>query len=368
VSSRDKWSDVNPAPGVYDWTTSFDGWMARAQSGGEDVLYTLYYTPVWASSRALGICTVLGPGGCYPPDDLNADGSGTDQHFKDFVAALINHVGPGKIKYLEVWNEPNITTEWAGTTAQLVRMTQDAASVAKGIDPNVLIVSPAETGEGGGLFVQMNWLDGFFAAGGGQYIDVVAFHGYPYGHPEDVIPRIGNTQTVMLNHGQQGKPIFDTEGSWGVFSNLTDPDLQAAFTGRYYLVQISKGINRLYWFAWDTTNTGDFYVLGTSNSLNKAGVAYQQIHQWMVGATPSGPCASSGTVWTCTFTRPNGYQATAVWDTSQTCSSGVCTTSTYAVPAGFIQHRDLSGNLTTITASQAPIGLKPILLESSTAW
>jgi hypothetical protein len=280
----------------------------------------------------------------------------------------MNHVGRGKIKYLEVWNEPNITTEWAGTTAQLVRMTQDAASVAKGIDPKVLIVGPAETGEGGGLFVKMNWLDGFLAAGGGQYIDVVAFHGYPYGHPEDVIPRIGNTQTVMLNHGQQGKPIFDTEGSWGVFSNLTDPDLQAAFTGRYYLVQISKGINRLYWFAWDTTNTGDFYVLGTSNTLNKSGVAYQQIHQWMVGATPSGPCASSGTVWTCTFTRPNGYQATAVWDTSQTCSSGVCTTSTYAVPTGFIQYRDLSGNLTTITASQAPIGLKPILLESSTAF
>jgi putative Ig domain-containing protein/putative glycosyl hydrolase len=369
VSSQDKWSDINTSAGVFDWASSFDGWMAEAQAGGEDVMYTLYYTPGWASSAPSGACTVLGVGGCYPPADLNADGSGTDQHFKDFVAALMHHVGPGKIKYLEVWNEPNITTEWAGTTAQLVRMTQDASSVAKAIDPNVQIVGPSETGDGGGLFLKMNWLDGFFAAGGGAYIDVVGFHGYPYtGNPEEIIGRIGNMQTVMANYGQQGKPIFDTEGSWGVTNNLSDGDLQAAFTGRFYLVHIAQGVSRLYWFAWDTPNTGDFYLPSTSNTLTKAGVAYQQIRQWTLGATPAAACASSGTIWTCSFTRANAYQAIAVWDTSNTCSNGVCTTGLYSVPPGMIQYRDLTGKLTSITGTSASIGLKPILLENSSAW
>ena len=369
VSSQSKWSDINTSPGVFDWASSFDGWMAQAQSGGEDVLYTLYYTPSWASSNPTGTCTALGPGGCYPPTDLNADGSGTDQHFKDFVAALMHHVEPGKIKYLEVWNEPNITTEWGGTTEQLVRMAQDATSVAKAIDPQVQIVGPAETGDGGGLFVKMNWLDGFFAAGGGAYIDVVGFHGYPYtGNPEEIISRIGNMRTVMANYGQQNKPTFDTEGSWGVSSNLTDPDLQAAFTGRFYLVHITQGVSRLYWFTWDTPNTGDFYVPGTSNTLTKAGVAYQQIRQWMLGATSSAACTSSGTIWTCSFTRASGYQAIAVWDTSKTCTNGVCTTGSYAVPPGMIQYRDLTGKLTTITGTNVPIGLKPILLENSSAF
>jgi putative glycosyl hydrolase len=369
VSSLNRWADINTAPGVYDWTTSFDGWMAEAQAGGEDVLYTLYYTPSWTSSVPAGACTSLGGGGCYPPADLNADGTGSDQSFKDFVTALMKHVGPGKIKYLEVWNEPNITTEWAGTTAQLVRMTQDAATVAKAIDPSVQIVSPAETGDGGGLFLQMNWLDGFLAAGGGSSIDVVGFHGYPYtGTPEQMTTRISNMQTVMANHGLQNKPIFDTEGSWGVTNNLTDGDLQAAFTGRFYLVQIAQGVSRFYWFAWDTPNTGDFYVLGTANTLTKAGVAYEQIHQWMVGATPSAACSSSGTIWTCSFTRANAYQAIAVWDSAQTCGAGVCTTASYAVPPGMIQYRDLSGNLTPITAATLPLGLKPILLENSSAW
>jgi len=368
LSSGVKWSDINTARGVYDWPR-LDTWLAKAEAAGQDVLYTVYYTPAWASSQPSGACTngQLGAGGCYPPVDLNADGTGTNQNFRDFISALMNHVGTGKIKYLEIWNEPNITGEWAGTTPQLVRMAQDAGAVAKAIDSNVQIVGPAETGDGTGLHgLQMNLLNVFLSSGGGNYVDVIALHGYVV-NPEDVSTRLANVRSAMAAYGQQNKPIFDTEGSWGVFSNLTDQDLQAAFAGRYFLVQISAGVSRLYWFGWDMTNTGDFYNPST-HALTKAGIANQQIYQWMIGASPAGNCSASGTVWTCNYTRSNGYAAMAVWDSSQTCTSGVCTTSLFAVPPQFVQYRDLTGKLSPVTSSQIPISLKPLLFETSSAW
>jgi hypothetical protein len=363
LGSAIKWSDVNPAQHVYNWS-SLDGWISTAQAAGQDVLYTVYYTPAWASSDPSGTCTSghLDPGGCYPPNDLNDDGSGTNQHFQDFLTALMNHVGPGKIRYLEIWNEPNITTEWLGTNAQLVRMAKDAAAIAKTIDPQILLISPAETGDGKGG-TSMNWLAGFLAAGGGQYVDIIGFHGYAT-NPEDVATRIDSTRTVMASYGQQDKPIFDTESSWGM-NQLSDPDQQAAFTGRHYLVQIAKQIARTYWYGWDFASTGDFYSAG---QLTKAGIAYQQIYQWMIDATPVGACSPNGSIWSCNFTRPNGYQAMAVWDTSQTCTNGLCTTRMYTVPTQFTQYRDLDGNLVGLTGTQVPLGLTPILLETHSAW
>ncbi len=359
-----KWSDINTAQGVYDWS-NFDTWLSESETNGQDVLFTVYNTPAWASTNPTASCAAT-VGGCYPPHDLNADGTGTNQHFKDFIGALIKHAGVGKIKYLEIWNEPNITTEWTGTIAQLVRMAQDASTVAKGIDPNILISSPPETGDGK-YSLYMNWLGTFLAAGGGQYVDTIDFHGYAYHTAEDIVTRIINLRVMTTAYGQQNKPIFDTEGSWGVFSKMTDPDQQAAFVARHFLLQIAQQVNRFYFFGWDYGNTGDLYSSSTGK-LNSSGVAYQQIYQWTLGAIPTAPCAYNGTVWTCSFTRSNGYQALAVWNPSETCTNGLCTTKEFTLPIGYVQYRNISGTLTPITGTQLPVGLKPVLLENKSAW
>jgi putative Ig domain-containing protein/cellulase (glycosyl hydrolase family 5) len=357
-----EWADINTADGVYDWSI-FDIWMAKAQANGQDVMFTIYQTPSWASSNTSAVCVKVG-GGCAPPRDLNADGTGTNQYFKDFVSALIKHAGAGKIKYLEVWNEANITTEWTGTQAQLVRMAQDASAVAKAIDSKILVGTPSETGDGSGL--QMNFLAGFLAAGGGQYVDFLTFHGY-LSIAEDIAIRIDNLRGVATTYGQGNKPVFDSEGSWGAASKMTDPDAEAAFTARHYLIQIAKLVNRFYYFGWDMHGTGDLYDY-TSGKLTLAGIAYKQIYQWTVGAVPQGPCTASGTVWSCAFTRSNGYKSLAVWDTAQSCKKSICTTSLYAVPTQYIQYRDINGNLNPVTGTYTSIGAKPIFLENMSAW
>ena len=378
------WADLNPSSGTYDWS-HLDPWIAKAQAGGQDIMFTLLGTPSWASSRGVNSsnpdnnCSYLasdGPGVCDPPDDLNADGSGTDQHWKDFLSAIINHVGPGTVKYWEIWNEWNIADQWNGTQPEMLRLAQDAQAVLKAADPNALLTSPSVVDAD---VSAKNWLLSYLQAGGGQYADIIAVHGYVQTPltvcpsscpvPETVGTVLDHAREVMAATGLQNKPLFDTEGSWGVSSQMTDPDQQVEFTGRFYLIQLggtaaSAGFDKFYWFGWDYTNTGGFYDPNTGD-LTPAGVAYQQIYNWSIGAAMS-RCAPSGTQWSCGFTRSGGYQAEAIWDTSQNCSQGTCSTLNLVVDPNYVQYRDLTGKVTAIVNNTVPVGGKPILLESQT--
>lgn len=376
------WADINPAEGKYDWKL-LDPWIAKARAGGQDIMYTLFVTPTWASSRGARsanpdtACVLVeknGPGTCDPPDDLNADGTGSNQHWKDFVTAMINHVGPGTVKYWEVWNEWNIAIEWNGTRAQMLRMAQDAYTILKAADPNAMVTSPSVVNTS---LAAKTWLLPYFQAGGGQYADVIAVHGYT-SNPHTVCPQscptpegiatiLDNTRAVMQATGQQNKPLFDTEGSWGVSSRMTDRQQQVEFTGRFYLIHLggtaaSAGFDKFYWFGWDYTNTGGFYDPET-RLITPAGVAYQQLYNWTVDAVMS-RCAPSGTRWSCGLTRTGGYEAEAIWDTSQTCANNSCTALAMTVDPKYVQYRDLSGQVTQIVNNSVPVGGKPILLEN----
>ena len=132
---------------------------------------------------------------------------------------------------------------------------------------------------------------------------------------------------------------------------------------RHYLLQWSLGVSTYAWYDWENNNGSWQWgqMWDPTNGLNAAGVAYQQLYNWMVGATMSQPYTATGSVYTCGFTRPGGYQALAVWNTNR------ASTSTYTVPSGYVQYRDLAGGLYSISGTTVTIGIKPILLENSNA-
>ncbi len=325
--TQTSWATTNTSSGVYDWT-SLDFRVNQALTNKVDVLYDFARTPAWAqcannnpqcgSADTTITCAYAmipppegGPGECFPPNDLNKDGSGPNQHWIDWVTAVVTRY-KGKISYYEIWNEPNNTAMWQGTNAQLVRLAGDARCIIVG--------------------------------------------------DKGCNPQSTYSQTKI------DPPVFDTEGSWGAsggISSISDPDQQAAFTARYLLVQQSAGIQRLYWYGWDLAS-GNGTLWTSSSGLTLAGVAYQQTELWVSGATLTAPgCAANGSVWTCAYTRSGGYQALVVWDASQTCSNGSCTTSTFTLPSSpqFTQYQDLAGNTHAVSGTVA-IGAKPILLET----
>jgi len=392
------WALVSTANGVYDWTL-LDQRLADAKAHGVDVLYDLARTPLWAQCGPSTTSPCIqtsgcayagetwggGPGQCYWPADLNSDGTGTNRYWKDWVTAIATHSvnsSGARIHYYEIWNEPNDDGYFRGTVAQLVRMTRDAACIIKGIgsgcttagiDPSALIVTPAPTL--GGMAIN-SWMGDFMAAGGGDVVDVIAFHGYNGANAEKILDVMNGLKTGSLaTYNQTSKPVFDTEFSWGENISFPDLDEHVGFVARSLLLHWSAGVDRVYWYSWDvsgtmwspTTISGcSFPDPSGSGFTCRTAVTFEQLQNWMVGAAGGSGCSATGTVWICTFTRAGGYQALAVWDSAQTCSNGSCTTSKFNVPndVTYLHYRDLAGTVKAIAGSTVPIGYKPILLEN----
>jgi hypothetical protein len=366
------WRDINTADGAYNWTL-FDQWLDDAsQFKVTGVLYTFGATPQWASSNPNDqtCAAAWGPGACDPPKDLNADGSGPDQIWQTYVAAIAGR-SAGRIKYWEIWNEPKNAYYWNGTVAQLVRMAKDARSVILSIDPQAVMLTPPSHGP---------YQTAYFAGGGAEYADVISYHGYTYhsdctGFPrsEDELSMINGVRAVMATYGQSNKPLWDTEVSWGVTSAscFYHSNLQAAYLAQMYMLHWSAGVERVFWYQYNNTENGTLWLANPDpdqrnapGTLLDAGIAYEQVYKWMVGASMDGPCAVNGTTWTCQFTRPGGYVAEAVWDTSQSCNRGVCTTINYNAEPQYTNYTTLYGKNQKILGGKVPIGAKPILLQN----
>lgn len=410
------WSQINTASGVYDWS-GLDTWLSTDQTHGVDVLYNLARTPTWASSVPTdSSCTSAdssGPGQCDPPLDLNADGSGSDDIWIGWVTALAQHSQSNKtgggvgISYYEIWNEWNAAIFWNpanSTTAQLVRMEQDARCVVEGppagkncnpnsafpngtaLDPTAKIVSPAPVSAHAFLDAVAQNLSLYFQTSvngypGGTFSDAIGFHGYvgtgnatsttsvPCPLAEDVNTVLSDMNSTLASYPSitSGKPLFNTEAGWSkaVNEGFTDEDEQAAFLPRYLLLQESGDVSRVYWYLWDAPIDGSLYN-DSAGGATKAATAYGEVLNWSVGATVSKACSANGTVWTCGFTRPS-YAALAVWDAGQDCTSSSCPTTTFAVPSGgYIEYRDVAGNVNSLNgAASVQIGAKPILLETA---
>jgi len=325
ASGATLWSQLNPSPGVYDWKW-LDIALGQSEQHGSQVDFDFYFTPSWASSNRSGSCVMGDNGGCYPPNDLNSDGTGTDQHVKDFITALMDRVGAGRLKYIEIWNEFNISLEWHGTIGQLVRITKDVSTVAKSFDANIRIIGPSATGDCGG-----------------KYIDVISLHGH-IKDPEKIIVRTNSALAQMAKYGQGGKPIFDTEASWPLnwpVNTGIAADLQPGYLFREYLATLSTPTQVMYVYAYDIAKTAHYW----STSLQKVttnGNAYALFYTWLVGSTVTNKCqpqVSGSSTWSCTFEMRDGTKAMAMWNTAVTYPNTVSTT----VPSVFKKYFTLNG-------------------------
>jgi len=312
---------------------------------------------------------------------LNPDGTGTNQHWKDWVTALVTHaisLDPTQyahVRLYEIWNEPNTQGNWRGTPQQLARMTQDAACIIKGtgtgctqpgLDTSALIVGVPYVG---GSVIASNANAYLNTAGASQYVDAVIFHGYST-EPEDLLGYVASLQAV-LSPQDLAKPMYDTEVSWGLTSPITDPDERMGWVAKSMLIHWSAGVQRMFWYAWDGSGTmwSKAQAAGCATPqnggylCNTAG-AYSQMQSWIEGATLANACSADGTVWSCSISRAGGYQGLIVWNTATRCSNGSCATSTFTVDPMYLHYRDLAGNSTQLVGVTVPIGYKPILLEN----
>lgn len=407
--SATRWQQTEASNDVYNFST-LDTYLSLAKGHGlNEMLLTVSGTPQWASSDPTNTeCDYAStaPGSCAAPLLLNADGSGTNQYWRDYIYELVSHVvGLNPATYATVndfgmWNEFTRDTEsWTGTNVQMVRLVQDAKCVltgrgmitATGEACTAANMSVAAVGLAAGATLittpdsvltapEKNSYQAYLQTPGAvDAANVIAVHGYVQtgtccAAAETLVARMTGLRALMPSSAT-GLPIWSTEGSWGQSTpNLPDPDLQAAFVARYYLVGWAQGFSRLYWYAYDSPSWGTLWNANGTNGCNdggsglgcltKAGTAYGQVYSWMAGNRMTTPCASVGTVWSCGLTKANGTQVLAVWDTQRSCSGGSCTYSSYGVDPRYTSYLDLSGPTAhAITGGTVQIGAKPILLQ-----
>ena len=400
----------------YNWEI-LDGWIERAHRHHVDLLYTIGDTPLWAASQPDHRC-LNGPRGprgtCTPPRDLNTRGpcqgplagvTSSDCVFKEFITSLMDHVCSGKapdkdckIRNYSCWNEPNQDAFWSGSYAEMAKLCSDFVETVKSqcqscttIGPEVAAAADVGTKMNGDSRSAAVYFENFLRAAAqyGHLPDVAAFHPYaarlwglnraPFPEtfagsgcrgggggadcPETLLQKIAALRKVMDDNGMRGKPLWSTEGSWGVNLQLPDPDVQAAYVSRWLILQASAGVSRAIWYLYDNGGRprGVGGLWGSEDGLDKAGVAYGQVVRWLTGATFSKPCSAINTVWSCGLTKAGGVQAKIVWDVSR--SYDPSQTFNYRDTSPFTEYRDLAGNTHAISGGTAPIGSEPILLE-----
>jgi hypothetical protein len=364
------WTEIEgTGRGVYNFK-SIDGFVKNAPKNANGVALIdipFGWTPGWAvadqssciknNKTGMVSCTA-------PPDNI--------QDWIDFITEVINHyngVTAPHVAYYEIWNEMSNTKFWTGTPAQMVAMAQAAYPILKQ-DPYSTVFTPSVVWLNG-----VNYMTKYLQAGGNLYADGLTFHGYPsqtgpgytvpVPYPESplstnapIMTMITTFREVADTNGLLGKPIATTEGGWGT-NGVADSDQQIAWITHYEILQagIAAANNLLFqtWYTWGYVQSGDIET--KTGTPTPAGLAYGVVLTWLTGTTPSA-CTETGTIYTCQIATLKQI----VWDTSQNCSSGVCTTAPYNPDPSYLIQEDTTGLKQPIKNNTVNLGIKPLLL------
>jgi beta-glucosidase/6-phospho-beta-glucosidase/beta-galactosidase len=171
------WQDIEqPAKGEYldvkfnksTWE-KYDRLVALANEYDLEIIARLDHPPAW--TRADGDAR----GSFAPPDRF--------EDYGDFVHAVVSRYR-GKVKYYQLWNEPNIYPEWGEqpvNAAEYTRLLKTGYARAKEADPTAVIISAglAQTLEEGPRNVSdITFLKQMYEAGAKDAFDILAVMNY----------------------------------------------------------------------------------------------------------------------------------------------------------------------------------------------
>jgi hypothetical protein len=200
----------------------YDQIVEMAEAQGLELIVRLSTPPAWSRGQGEAV------GSFAPPDNA--------QDFADFVAAVVSRY-QGRIRYYQLWNEPNIYPEWghyAINPEDYVNLLRAGAEAARGADPNVVIIAGALAAT---INLQPNatpdqqslsdliFLQRMYDAGAAPYFDIMAVQGYGlWSGPTDtrMHPRVLNIshhlfiRDLMVKNGDSHKPIWISEMNWNV--------------------------------------------------------------------------------------------------------------------------------------------------------
>ena len=198
----------------------YDNIVDLAEKYKLQIIARLDNPPAWSRAGGDDVGTLA------PPDDFN--------DFGDFVYTIVSRY-KGRIKYYQIWNEPNIYPEWGEQPVDpeaYTELLKIGYTRAKEADPNCVIISGALASTielGPRNLNDFIFLQRMYDAGAKDYFDILAMQGYGlWSGPYDrrMRPRVINfsrplyIRDIMVKNGDEHKPIWISEMNW----NALPPD------------------------------------------------------------------------------------------------------------------------------------------------
>ena len=214
VKSNFGWRDIEGAgKGIFDWSHT-DHIVEMANDENIDLMVRIDHQPAWV-------------GGGYPtngpPDNM--------QDLADFLTALMTRY-KGRIRAIEVWNEPNLAREWGGQVpdpTRYVEMLKVSYAALKAADPNVMVISAglSPTGTWNEDARPDDWyLETMYVLMGSSdnYFDVLGLHapGFKYA------PEMSPDQVAQEPHGQRSFCFRHVEDMRAIMVKYGDSATQVA--------------------------------------------------------------------------------------------------------------------------------------------
>jgi polysaccharide biosynthesis protein PslG len=207
------WAYYHGAEGTFAWEHP-DLVIDHAQAQGLTVIARLGLTPHWARPPGTPL-TYLDEGGY---DD-----------FAEYAAAFADRYR-GKVTYIIIGNEPNLSYEWGyrpATANDYVNLLRVVYPAVKEANPEMQVLGGAlaptlePAGSPWGLN-DLTYLAAMYEAGAADFFDGLAVHAYGLTFPPEAEPaadvlnfrRVELVREIMVAYGDQETEIFITETGW----------------------------------------------------------------------------------------------------------------------------------------------------------
>lgn len=210
------WDQIEPEPGVYNWSVWDRLIDAVAQYPTLELVAVLNNSPAWARTS---------PDPTAPPDDPN--------DFAAFVTRFAERY-QDRIDHYQIWDEPNLHTAWGGLDprpSHYLALLAPAYAAIHATDPqaHVLAAALAPTIERGPQNISdLLYLEYLYRLGGAAYTDAIAAKPYGFDHaPDDRtvaddrlnFSRIVALREIMSRYGDAHTALW--AASWG-WNSLPD--------------------------------------------------------------------------------------------------------------------------------------------------
>ena len=256
IAGKGDFEDRRTQPYKSAWD-KYDNIVSLAEKYHMELIVRISTPPKW--SRAAGDAN----GTFAPPDNYN--------DFGDFVYTLVSRYR-GRIRYYQIWNEPNIYPEWGSYPISPEKYTQllkVGATRARQADPNVVIICGAlastielspDAPPPANALNDLLFLQRMYDAGAAPYFDIMAMQGYGlWSGPTDqrMQPRVMNygrveyVRDLMVANGDAAKPIWISEMGWNAvpdsIANKSFGQVTLAQQARYEVLAYQRALQEWPW-------------------------------------------------------------------------------------------------------------------------